>query len=211
MHVCVWLIIFFNSHSGGGFQTGSTPHVGHFWPIIPAPGDCEDGEFGGIKIGRGNRSTRRIPAPAPLCPPQIPLDQTRARTLAAAVGSQRLTSWAMARPYVWLCVRLGLSEQFCNWNSPERLICRSTKKKCSLCRLIGRTEHLIGRHWYLPANWRSFFRWSSEQWVSQCYATECDRSFYCALFCVFMTRVSQCPTSQRAEHPLYRVFHDFRT
>jgi hypothetical protein len=37
-------------------------------------------------------------APVPLCPPQIPLDQTRARTLAAAVGSQRLTAGAMARP-----------------------------------------------------------------------------------------------------------------
>jgi hypothetical protein len=32
-----------------------------------------------MKIGRGNRSSRRKPAPAPLCPPQIPLDQTRAR------------------------------------------------------------------------------------------------------------------------------------
>jgi hypothetical protein len=30
-----------------------------------------------MKIGRGNRSTRRKPAPAPLCPPQIPLYQTR--------------------------------------------------------------------------------------------------------------------------------------
>jgi hypothetical protein len=29
---------------------------------------------GGKKIGRGNRSTRRKPAPAPLCPPQIPHD-----------------------------------------------------------------------------------------------------------------------------------------
>jgi hypothetical protein len=44
------------------------------WPIVPAPGDCDDdGEFGGMKIGRGNRSTRRKPAPAPLCSPQIPL------------------------------------------------------------------------------------------------------------------------------------------
>jgi hypothetical protein len=30
-------------------------------------------------------------APAPLCPPQIPLEQTRARNQFAAVGSQRLT------------------------------------------------------------------------------------------------------------------------
>jgi hypothetical protein len=52
-------------------------------------GDC--GAIGGMKIGRGNRSTRRKPAPAPFCPPQIPLDETRARTRAAARGSQRLT------------------------------------------------------------------------------------------------------------------------
>jgi hypothetical protein len=62
------------------------------WPIVPALGDYDDGEFGGIKIGRGNRRTRRKPAPAPLCPPQIPLNQTRARTQATAVGSQRLTT-----------------------------------------------------------------------------------------------------------------------
>jgi hypothetical protein len=73
---------------GGGVQTESTQHVGHFWPIVLASGDCEDGEFGGMKIGRGNRSTWRKPAPAALCPPQIPLDQTRPRTWAVAVGSQ---------------------------------------------------------------------------------------------------------------------------
>jgi hypothetical protein len=28
-----------------------------------------------MKIGRGNRSARRKPAPAPLCPSQIPLDR----------------------------------------------------------------------------------------------------------------------------------------
>jgi hypothetical protein len=31
--------------------------------------DC--GAIGGMKIGRGSRSTRRKPSPAPLCPPQI--------------------------------------------------------------------------------------------------------------------------------------------
>jgi hypothetical protein len=43
------------------------------WPIVPAPGDCDDGKFYGMKIGRRNRSTRRKPAPAPLSLPQIPL------------------------------------------------------------------------------------------------------------------------------------------
>jgi hypothetical protein len=62
------------------------------WPIVPAPGDYDDGEFGGMKVGRGNRSTGSKPAPGPLCPPQIALDETRARTRTAAVGSQRLTA-----------------------------------------------------------------------------------------------------------------------
>jgi hypothetical protein len=62
------------------------------WPIVPAPGDYDDGGFGVMKIGRGNRSTLRKPVPAPLCPPQILLDQTRVSTRAAAVGSQRLTA-----------------------------------------------------------------------------------------------------------------------
>jgi hypothetical protein len=42
-------------------------------------------------IGRGNRSTRRKPAPVPLCPPQTP-HSACTRTGAAAVGSQRLTA-----------------------------------------------------------------------------------------------------------------------
>jgi hypothetical protein len=32
------------------------------------------GAIGGMQIGRGNRSTRRKPAPEPLCPLQIPHD-----------------------------------------------------------------------------------------------------------------------------------------
>jgi hypothetical protein len=43
---------------------------------VSAPGDCEDGEVGGMNgFDRGNRSTRRKPAPTPLCPPQIPLSR----------------------------------------------------------------------------------------------------------------------------------------
>jgi hypothetical protein len=47
---------------------------------------------GGVELKLGPFGT------APLCQPQIPLDQTRARTRAAAVGSQRLTVWAMELP-----------------------------------------------------------------------------------------------------------------
>jgi hypothetical protein len=49
-----------------------------------------------MKIGRGNRSTRRKTAPVPLCPSPITHDQIRARTLAAALRIGRLTSCAMA-------------------------------------------------------------------------------------------------------------------
>jgi hypothetical protein len=59
-------------------------------PIVPAPGDYDDGEIGGM-IGRGNRSIRRKPTPVPLCPPQTP-HAARTRTRAAAVGSQRLAA-----------------------------------------------------------------------------------------------------------------------
>jgi hypothetical protein len=54
--------------------------------------DGDRGAIGGIKIGRGNRSTRRKPTPMSLCPRQIPHDLIGARTLAAAVGSQPLTA-----------------------------------------------------------------------------------------------------------------------
>jgi hypothetical protein len=39
-----------------------------------------------------NEVLRKKPVPVPLCPPQIPHDLTRARTRAAAVGSQLLTA-----------------------------------------------------------------------------------------------------------------------
>jgi hypothetical protein len=58
--------------------------------LLYQPQMIDDGDYGavgGMKIGRGNRSTRRRPAPVTLCPPQIPHDQTEARTWAATVGS----------------------------------------------------------------------------------------------------------------------------
>jgi hypothetical protein len=66
---------------------------------MPAPGDY-DGEFGGM-TGRGNRSTRRKPAPVPLCPPQTS-HATRTRTWAAAVGSQRLNFFLICAVGLWV-------------------------------------------------------------------------------------------------------------
>jgi hypothetical protein len=59
--------------------------------------DC--GAVGGTKVGRGNRSSQKKPAPVPLCPPRITHDLTWARTRAAAVGSRGLNrlSYCTAR------------------------------------------------------------------------------------------------------------------
>jgi hypothetical protein len=83
------VIKFKNLHSGGWNQ-GPLDTAATQWPIVSALGDYDSGEIGGM-IGRGNRSTRRKPAPVPLCPPQTP-HAARTRTWAAAVGSQRLTA-----------------------------------------------------------------------------------------------------------------------
>jgi hypothetical protein len=57
------------------------------WIIV---GDaCEP--VGGMRIGKGNRSTWRKPTPMSLCPPQIPRELTPDRTKAAVMGSWRLT------------------------------------------------------------------------------------------------------------------------
>jgi hypothetical protein len=60
----------------GGVQLGPLGMSATNWPIVPAPGDYEDGEFGGMMTSRENQSTWRKPAPVPLCPPQIPHDLT---------------------------------------------------------------------------------------------------------------------------------------
>jgi hypothetical protein len=75
---------------GGGVQLGPLSTAATNRPIVPAPGDYDEGAIGGV-IDRGNRNTRRKPAPVPLCPTQTPhIARTRTRT--AAVGTQRLTA-----------------------------------------------------------------------------------------------------------------------
>jgi hypothetical protein len=62
---------FFFNLCGGTLGSAATTGL-LYQPWMIGEGDCE--EIGGMKIGRGNRSTRRKPAPAPLSPPQIPHD-----------------------------------------------------------------------------------------------------------------------------------------
>jgi hypothetical protein len=64
-------LAFFFNLCGGTLGTAATTGL-LYQPRTIGDGDCR--EIAGMKIGRGNRSTRRKPAPAPLCPPQIPHD-----------------------------------------------------------------------------------------------------------------------------------------
>jgi hypothetical protein len=67
LHAC----LFFFYLCAGTLGTAATTGL-LYQPRMIGDGDC--GEIGGMKIGRGKRSTRRKPAAAPLCPPQIPHD-----------------------------------------------------------------------------------------------------------------------------------------
>jgi hypothetical protein len=88
------------------------PLIGLLYQPRMIDDECE--AVGGMKIGRGNRSTWRKLASVPLCPPQILHDPTWARIRAAAVGSRRLTAVAMAHPgFTGMSRRLaGLSEEY---------------------------------------------------------------------------------------------------
>jgi hypothetical protein len=57
---------------GGGVQLGPLGTAATNKPVVPSPGDYDDGEIVGMMIGRGNRSTRRKPAPVPIFSPHTP-------------------------------------------------------------------------------------------------------------------------------------------
>jgi hypothetical protein len=66
-------------------------------PIVPAPGDYNDGEIGGMMVGGGKpKYTEKACLSATLSTTN-PSCSARTRTRAAAVGSQRLAARAMAR------------------------------------------------------------------------------------------------------------------
>jgi hypothetical protein len=93
------VFFFFSLSLGVGWDWVHLPRRPIFGQLYqPRMIDDECGVVGGMRIGKGNRSTRRKPPPVPLRPPQISHDLTWNRTRAAAVGSRRLTAWAMARP-----------------------------------------------------------------------------------------------------------------
>jgi hypothetical protein len=66
LHSCYW---------GGVSSLGRAPTIALLY-LLRTMDDDECGAVGGMVV-RGNSSTRRKPAPGPLCPPQIPLNLTR--------------------------------------------------------------------------------------------------------------------------------------
>jgi hypothetical protein len=112
------ILVFFFLVSWGGMRLSPLGTSAINWPIVPAPDDDVDddecGAVGGMRIGKGNRSTRRKPAPVPLRSPQISHDLTLGRTRAAAVGNRRLTASGMARPRWGLVLSLK-SRHFYPW------------------------------------------------------------------------------------------------
>jgi hypothetical protein len=107
LHIYI-IFLFFYYCWGGTKSLGTAATSGLLYkPQMIAEGDC--GAIGGMKVGRGNRSTLRKPAPEPLCPPQIPHVQTQARTRATAVGSQRLTAILVLGENIVFCPDLPVA------------------------------------------------------------------------------------------------------
>jgi hypothetical protein len=63
----VFYFLFEVNFIGGGVQLGLLGTAAINRPIVPAPCDYDDGEIDVMIIGKGNRSTRRKPAPVQLC------------------------------------------------------------------------------------------------------------------------------------------------
>jgi hypothetical protein len=67
-HVIAQVVLLIFLASWGGVRLSRIGTWATNWPIVPIPDDrrCECEAVGGMIIDRGNRSTRRKPAPVPL-------------------------------------------------------------------------------------------------------------------------------------------------
>jgi hypothetical protein len=82
-------LVIIGPHSlGGGVRLSPLGTSATNWPIVPAPDNKEYAEFGGMRIDRGSRRTRRKPAQMPLCPLQIPHELIEPRPPRWEAGDQ---------------------------------------------------------------------------------------------------------------------------
>jgi hypothetical protein len=113
-----------------------------YWPIVAVPGDCEDGEGGGMKCGwQGKPKYSGKTCPGAIWSTTNPTCQTRARTRAAAVGSHRLTASAMPRPRSWHSDWLRAERPSGRSSSPGRI--KNFLFSTSLRTALGTTQHPI--------------------------------------------------------------------
>jgi hypothetical protein len=133
---------------GGGVHTGSTRHVGHWMAYCTYIGWLWWCRIWWNEDWQGKPKYSEKTCPSVTLFTTNPHDQTRARTRAAAVGSQRLTAWAMARP-VLAKKHTHIIVRFCVFTDDN-----STSKSCLkhvLCAVIAR----VARHWLNANPWCS--------------------------------------------------------
>jgi hypothetical protein len=102
-HLPTYLIIFLINIVGGG--TGYTRHVGHWMAYCTCPGWLWWWRIWWNENWQGKPKYSEETCPSATLSTTNPTCQTRA----AAMGSQRLTAWAMARPYLSIYLFIYLS------------------------------------------------------------------------------------------------------
>jgi hypothetical protein len=95
-------------------------------------------------------NTRRNPAPVPLCPPQIPLDLTRARTQPTMVGTKLML--------MLICFQLNLKwkDAFPIWFEPVKF-----SSVCSACRSVS------SAYWPCKMSGKLFWIHTCEHFISE--------------------------------------------
>jgi hypothetical protein len=84
---------------GGESKLGPLGTSSTNWPTVPVPGDYDDGEFWWNDDSQGKPKYSENTCPTASLFTTNPTWPEPARVRAAAVGSRRLTDWAMARPF----------------------------------------------------------------------------------------------------------------
>jgi hypothetical protein len=145
------------------------------WPILAAPDDRRrvwSSRWNENWQGKSKYSEKTCPIS--LCSPQIPHDLTWPGTRAAAVGSRRVTAWAMVRPSKPLSIYLPMVLQPCvgPWQLLQFLdIYRVSSIPCKGDQPVARPlpAH-IGQHKHtIKAHRHSCFKCDSNsrsQWLS---------------------------------------------
>jgi hypothetical protein len=101
------ILLLFRIVGGVESKLGSLGTSATEWPIVPAQGDCGDGEFWLNDVWQGKPKYSEETCPSATLSTTNPTRQIRARTRALEVGSRRLTALAMARPPIAVTIPLS--------------------------------------------------------------------------------------------------------